>query len=149
MKEIKRILFATDFSKNSEYAFEYAYFLAKKCDARLLITHVVHVPVDSATFDIPHASLESLKKALDDEAQKSMVKFCSDPLHEGDNYETSVVHGLPYDQIIKKARELSADLIVMGTRGRRAGLDRTLFGSTAEKVVRLSSLPVMTISLEE
>jgi nucleotide-binding universal stress UspA family protein len=65
-------------------------------------------------------------------------------LEDFENYQTFILPGIPFDEIIKKARELSADLIIMGTQG-RSGLDHVLFGSTAEKVVRKSPVPVMTV----
>jgi nucleotide-binding universal stress UspA family protein len=67
-------------------------------------------------------------------------------MHIGDyeNYQTFIVPGIPYDEVIKKAMDLPADLIIMGTQG-RSGLDHVLFGSTAEKVVRKSPVPVMTV----
>ena len=56
--------------------------------------------------------------------------------------------GIPYDEIIKKGEEIEADVIVLGTHG-RTGLDHMLFGSTAEKVVRKSSIPVLTVRIQE
>jgi nucleotide-binding universal stress UspA family protein len=58
--------------------------------------------------------------------------------------ETVIVSGIPYDEILAKADEEKVSLIVLGTHG-RAGLDHLLFGSTAERVVRRSRCPVMTI----
>jgi len=52
--------------------------------------------------------------------------------------------GCPYEEILKFAEEKGVDLIVMGTQG-RSGLDRVIFGSTAEKVVRNSDCPVLTV----
>ena len=77
-----------------------------------------------------------------------MESFCRRNFHDFDNYECMIVPGLPYEQIISQAEDKSADLIVLGTHG-RTGLDHVLFGSTAEKVVRKSSLPVLTVRLEE
>jgi nucleotide-binding universal stress UspA family protein len=148
MKDFKTILFATDFSENSDYAFQYAYFLAKKCDARILIVHVINEPVDLRGFYVPHLSFENLEKEIKEGAQKMMEKFCHTQIHDYDNYETFVIPGIPYEEIIKKGAEMSADLIIMGTHG-RTGLDHVLFGSTAEKVVRKSPIPVMTVRFRE
>jgi len=59
-----------------------------------------------------------------------------------------IVPGMPFEEIIKQSENHLADLIVIGTHG-RTGLDHVLFGSTAEKVVRKSKLPVLTVRLEE
>lgn len=146
MKDLKTILFATDFSESSDYAFQYAQTLAKKFNARLLIIHVINEPVDLRGFYVPHISFEKLEEEIEEGAQKMMEKFCRTHIRDYDNYETFIVPGIPYDEIIKKADESSADLIVLATHG-RTGLDHVLFGSTAEKVVRKSTVPVMTIRI--
>jgi len=148
MKEFKTILFATDFSESSDYAFQYAYSLAKKFNARLLVVHIINEPVDLRGFYVPHISFEKLEEEIEEGAQKMMEKFCRTHIRDYDNYETFIVPGIPYDEIIKKATENSADLIILGTHG-RTGLDHVLFGSTAEKVVRKSTVPVMTIRISE
>jgi nucleotide-binding universal stress UspA family protein len=144
MKDFKTILFATDFSENSLYAFQYAFSMARKYEALLAIVHVINEPVDLRGFYVPHISFESLEEEIEEGARKMMDKFCRVHVQDYDRYETFIVPGIPYDEIIKKAQELSADLIIMGTHG-RSGLDHVLFGSTAEKVVRKSPVPVMTI----
>lgn len=148
MKDFKTILFATDFSESSDYAFQYAYALARKFDARLLLMHVINEPVDLRGFYVPHISFEKLEEEIEEGAKKMMEKFCRTHIRDFDNYETLIVPGIPYDEVIKKATENSADLIVLGTHG-RTGLDHVLFGSTAEKVVRKSPVPVMTIRIGE
>jgi nucleotide-binding universal stress UspA family protein len=148
MKDFKTILFATDFSESSDYAFQYAYALARKFEARLLLMHVINEPVDLRGFYVPHISFEKLEEEIEEGAKKMMEKFCRTHIHDFDNYETLIVPGIPYDEVIKKATENSADLIVLGTHG-RTGLDHVLFGSTAEKIVRKSPVPVMTIRIGE
>jgi len=148
MKDFKTILFATDFSESSDYAFQYAYSLARKFNARLLVVHIINEPVDLRGFYVPHISFEKLEEEIEEGAQKMMEKFCRTHIRDYDNYETFIVPGIPYDEIIKKATENSADLIILGTHG-RTGLDHVLFGSTAEKVVRKSTVPVMTIRISE
>jgi len=148
MRDFKTILFATDFSESSDYAFQYAYSVAKKFNARLLLVHVINEPVDLRGFYVPHISFEKLEEEIEEGAQKMMEKFCRTHIRDYDNYESIIVPGIPYDEIIKKATDSSADLIILGTHG-RTGLDHVLFGSTAEKVVRKSPVPVMTIRIGE
>jgi nucleotide-binding universal stress UspA family protein len=148
MRDFKTILFATDFSESSDYAFQYAYALAKKFNARLLLVHVINEPVDLRGFYVPHISFEKLEEEIEEGAQKMMEKFCRTHIRDYDNFESIIVPGIPYDEIIKKATDNSADLIILGTHG-RTGLDHVLFGSTAEKVVRKSPVPVMTIRISE
>ncbi len=148
MKNFDTILFAVDFSQSSDYAFQYALSLAKKYDARLLIIHVINEPVDLRGFYVPHISFEKLEQEIEEGAKKMMEKFCRTQIKDYSKYETFIVPGIPYDEVIKKAQEQSADLVIMGTHG-RTGLDHVLFGSTAEKVVRKSPVPVMTIRFVE
>lgn len=148
MKDFKTILFALDFSQSSDYAFQYALSLTRNYQARLLIVHIINEPVDLRGFYVPHISFEKLEQEIEEGAKKMMEKFCREQLGDYGNYETFLLPGIPYDEIIKKAEEQSADLIIMGTHG-RTGLDHVLFGSTAEKVVRKSAIPVMTIRYAE
>lgn len=146
MKPLDSILFATDFSEGSEHAFEYAYTLAKTFNARLLIVHVINEPVDLRGFYVPHISFEKLEKEIEAGAEKMMDKFCRTRIQDFSNYESIIITGIPYEEILKKADEAQVSLIVLGTHG-RSGIDHILFGSTAERVVRKARCPVMTVRL--
>jgi nucleotide-binding universal stress UspA family protein len=144
----KTILFASDFSEGSDFAFQSALSLARKFDSKLIIIHIINEPVDLRGFYVPHISFDKLEEEIEQGAEKLMEKFCRTNMHDFNNFETYVLPGIPYDEIIKKAVEFNANLIVLGTHG-RTGLDHVLFGSTAEKVVRKSPIPVMTIRIQE
>ena len=146
--EFKTILFATDFSEGSDFAFQAALSLARKYDGKLIVIHVINEPVDLRGFYVPHISFDKLEEEIEQGAEKLMEKFCRTHMQDFSNYETHVLPGIPYDEIIKRAETHNADLIVLGTHG-RTGLDHVLFGSTAEKVVRKSPIPVMTIRIQE
>ncbi|MDT8441879.1 MAG: universal stress protein [Desulfuromonadales bacterium] len=144
----KTILFATDFSESSDHAFRYALAMARQFDSRLAVIHVINEPVDLRGFYVPHITFDKLEEEIEQGARKMMEKFCRTHMDDFANYDSHVVPGIPYEVIISKGEELSADLIVMGTHG-RTGLDHVLFGSTTEKVVRKSPIPVMTIRIQE
>ena len=146
--DFKTILYATDFSEGSDFAFQSALSLAKQFDSKLMVIHIINEPVDLRGFYVPHISFDKLEEEIEQGAQKLMEQFCRKHMQSFENYESYVLPGIPYDEIIKKATEFNADLIVMGTHG-RTGLDHVLFGSTAEKVVRKSAIPVMTIRVPE
>ncbi len=148
MKKFSTILVAVDFSDSSDNAFKMAIAMAQSFSAKLLVLHVINEPVDLRGFYVPHISFEKLEDEIQEGAQKMMESFCRQNIHDFENYESLIVPGLPYEQIIGQAEERSADLIVLGTHG-RTGLDHVLFGSTAEKVVRKSKVPVLTVRLEE
>ncbi len=146
MQAFDNILFATDFSEGSEHAFDYAYTLAKTYNARLVIVHVINEPVDLRGFYVPHISFEKLEKEIEAGAEKMMAEFCRTRIKDFNRYESVILTGIPYEEILKKAEEEKSSLIVLGTHG-RSGIDHILFGSTAERVVRKARCPVMTVRL--
>jgi universal stress protein A len=146
MKPFDKILIAMDFSENSNFAFEYALTLARQFNAELTIMHVINEPVDLRGFYVPHISFEQLEKEIEAGAVTMMEKFCLERLADFPGYQTAIVTGIPYEEIIRKSQEIGASLIVLGTHG-RTGLDHIIFGSTAERVVRGSICPVLTIRM--
>ena len=146
MKTFEKILIAVDFSENSAYAFDYALTLAQQFGSHLSIMHVINEPVDLRGFYVPHISFEQLEKEIEAGATTMMEKFCHERLGNFSAYETSIVSGIPYEEILRKAKEIDASLIVLGTHG-RTGLDHIIFGSTAERVVRAAACPVLTTRL--
>lgn len=146
MKPFSRILIAIDFSENSECAFDYALTLARQFNAELEIIHVINEPVDLRGFYVPHISFEQLEKEIEEGAVKMMDDFCTARVGSFTNYKTSIMTGIPCEEITAAAEKIGASLIVLGTHG-RTGLDRILFGSTAERVVRSATCPVLTVRL--
>jgi nucleotide-binding universal stress UspA family protein len=144
MKKFNKILFATDFSEISEFAFDYALTLAETFNSRLIVMHVINEPVDLRGFYVPHISFDTIEREIALSAEKMMEKFCGKKIKDYDNYDKFIVSGIPYEEILKKADEEKVDLLIMGTHG-RAGIDHLLFGSTAERVVRKAACPVMTV----
>jgi nucleotide-binding universal stress UspA family protein len=144
----KKILFCTDFSENSHWAFTYALNLAKNYKSKLFIIHVTPVPnhPEQLSIYLPPEKLEELRIAQRKELEKELKTFSLRKLKEFKNYKIFFKEGEPFIEIIQMAKKKSVDLIVMGTHG-RTGLDHVLFGSTAEKVVRKSPCPVLTIRL--
>lgn len=143
MDDISKILFAADFSQGSERAFSMAISIARKYNARIDVVHVVQDILDMTAFDVPQVSFEALAKEIEEAAQKRMKEFCRDNI-KGIEYVSHVKRGTPFKEIIETASAAGSDLIVIGTHG-RSGIDHVLFGSTAEKVVRKSTIPVLTV----
>ncbi len=144
----KKILFCTDFSEDSHCAFTYALHLSKKFNSRLLILHVTPEPVhpDQLSIYLPEEKLQELRKAQKKEIDQQLETHYIKKMRGFKNYKVIVKEGEPFVEILTLAKEESVKLIVMGTHG-RTGLDHLLFGSTAEKVVRKSPVPVLTIRL--
>lgn len=145
MPSFDKILYATDFSESSEHAFKYALSLAQKFQSRLIILHVINEPVDLRGFYVPHVSFENLEKEIEEGAQKMMEKFCASHIGaDFTDYQTEIVTGIPYEEILRRAEQEEVSFIVLGTQG-RSGIDHLLFGSTAERVVRKAKAPVVTV----
>ena len=144
----KKILFCTDFSEDSHWAFTYAFDLAKTYKCKLFIIHVTPEPVhpEQLSIYLPQEKLEELRASQKKEIDQQLVTHYLKKMKRFKNYQVVLKEGEPFVEIIQMAKRESTDLIVMGTHG-RTGLDHILFGSTAEKVVRKSPCPVLTIRL--
>lgn len=140
----KRILFPTDFSDGSAAAVPYVADLAAKYGSKVYALHVVYDVAKSSGWYLPSVDLETFFSELRASAENGLDDFASDHLGGVADLEKTVVSGLPFEEILKFAREKGVDLIVMGTHG-RSGIDRVLFGSTAARVVRGAPCPVMTV----
>jgi nucleotide-binding universal stress UspA family protein len=144
----KKILFCTDFSEDAHWAFTYALNLAKSYKSKLFILHVTPEPVhpEQLSIYLPPEKLKELKASQKKEMNQQLEMHYLKKMRGFKNYKVVFKEGEPFVEIIQIAKKESAHLIVMGTHG-RTGLDHILFGSTAEKVVRKSPCPVLTIRL--
>ncbi len=145
MPEIKNILFPVDFTEASEKVVPYARLLAEKFGAKLYVVFVVEDLMRYAGFYVPHAALEKLEKELFEGAQKRMETFLEENLSGLSEVEPLILSGEVAEKICQAAREKDIDLIIMGTHGRQ-GLEKALFGSVAEKVVKTAPCPVLTVN---
>jgi nucleotide-binding universal stress UspA family protein len=142
VKPFRHILVPTDFGECAEQALEVAIGLATKLDAKLTLIHVCELPVSAYAMYaqglyFPMDELEAAaKKALEEASVKLRTRMPS--------ADTVLASGTAVEQILSARKDKDADLIVMGTHGRR-GLSRVLLGSVAEKTVRLSPVPVLTV----
>ncbi len=142
----KTILAATDFSTTADNAAKLARDLGRRFDAHLHMLHVV-VILDDAHLESEHRrQLEELM-ADTDKARRTVLEGDAEA-RTGVDITSHLVRGLtPGETIVESAERLDCDLIVMGTHGRR-GISHLLLGSVAERVVRTSSMPVLTIRSE-
>ena len=91
---------------------------------------------------------DQLRVDVERDAEKAVDHVAAEADRAGVNATRAVEPGVPHEEILQYAREHDIDLIVMGTHG-RTGLDHVLIGSVAERVVRTSSTPVLTVRPEE
>ena len=139
MPGIQKILHATDFSENSQYAFQTACALARDNHATLLVLHVM-MPSVSPLMQAPLP--DPLQSA---ESQESSAQLpWPQPSDPQIPVEHRLVEGDPAEEILRLTEALRCDLIVMGTHG-RTGLERFLTGSVAEEVLRKAGCPVLVV----
>jgi len=144
--QIKTILFPTDFSNGARAAMDHAISLAKDYNAKLILLYVIQ-DISIAEWYIPSSiSVTDLVEDMQKSAWNEMEKWNAEVASTVKDVEKMVVRGVPFVEIIKTAKSKNADMIVIGTHG-RTGIDHMLFGSTAEKVVRKSPCPVLTVRL--
>ncbi|TVQ84438.1 MAG: universal stress protein [Chromatiaceae bacterium] len=143
MAQINRLLFATDFSNGSARACELAHALVDAFQASLTVLHVIHALSDHQVRMLSAEAYESLAGELERQAIADMDAFCSRYFQDL-TVQKEIAIGDPHEEILREADKCGADLVVMGTHG-RAGIHKMLMGSTAEKVVRSSSVPVLTV----
>jgi len=141
--DIKRILFPTDFSEGSNNALPYAADMAKQYGAKLYLLHVMHDVAKATGWYVPHVSMDEINKDIEVNAKKEIERFGAEEFR-GRDVERVVIKGIPYEEIIRFAKDNKIDLIVIGTHGRK-GLDRIVFGSTAARVVRDAPCPVLSV----
>ncbi len=140
----KKIIFTTDFSPASDEAFAYALSMARNYRAKLFILNVVDTSMDAAGFYLPHLSFDNLDKDMVYAATLLMEKSYKKHLKGFKKYEYVVQKGVAHKEITKFINKTKADLVVMSTYG-HSGLDRLIFGSTTERVLKTASCPVLAI----
>ena len=143
----KKILVPVDFSSGSERAVAKAAELARVMNAEIELLHVYQLPV----FALPDSSVTvspTYVADLTDRAQKALDKHRSALAAEGLVASTKLMEGMPAQAITDHAAQIHAEMIVMGTHG-HSGFKRFLLGSTAERVVRMATVPVLSVHLPE
>lgn len=143
MATFRRILVATDFSETSRRAIEVAAAMARDSGAELQVVHVSELPVYGEftyPMDLVASLAEAARARLDD-----LILSLRDVIPGAQGLLRS---GIASEQILAAAAEVHADLVVVGTHGRR-GFAHALIGSVAERIVRTSEIPVLTVSGRE
>ena len=143
MSALERLLVPTDFGEAAACALDLALTIAVKFGSTVILLHAYDllVPTYAEGLGWPILDVERLaRKELDAARVKAQSLYPA--------VEAVLVCGDPVRGILETAEKHNADMIVMGTHGRR-GLSRLILGSVAGKIVRLSPIPVVTVSAEE
>ena len=144
MKQVKKILFPIDFAANFETLVPWVKTFADKFDATVYILFVAQDLSHFATFYVPHGNIEDFQQQAIDSARKRMVAAVEEFFQKFPKLETRVELGSPAEKILAFVKKEKVDMIIMGAHG-RAGLERVIFGSVANKVVKSASCPVLTV----
>lgn len=143
MKTIAKILCALDLSDQSQTVAEHATLLAQQFNAPILAVYVTPVLSHFLGLNVSAGTLDKLSTELRSGGSQELKEFIASHF-EGVEVEPMLLTGYPAEEIVKLASSAGADLIVMGTHGHQ-GLNRIIFGSVAEGVVKNSPVPVITI----
>jgi len=143
MQNIKKILCALDLSPHSAMVAEYAVTMAKAFDAQIVAVYAAPALTQYVGFHVPPSSIENIVSEIVAGAEKTMQSFVASNF-QGVKAVGKVVNGYAAEEILHMVATENADMIIMGTHGRK-GIDRILFGSVAEKIVKSSPIPVLTI----
>jgi len=138
-----KILVATDFSEPSREALNWAADLAKALQARVIVAHVFDMPI-VGLLDASILVDATTAARLSDAAQAALDADVEHVRARGAEVEGLLHQGDARDEIPALAHSLGAELIVVGSHGRR-GVARALIGSVAERILRTSVVPVAVI----
>lgn len=141
----KRILVPVDFSDSSVRALNYAVPLARRSGAKLVLLHVVQLPILPAALAMGAlGNVKEAHKTLATEAKARLDELANKVGAMGVTTHHAVTVGTAWDEIVKGAKRLDCDLVVISTHGHNT-LTRMLSSNTAEHVVRLANCPVLCV----
>ncbi|HUJ79863.1 MAG TPA: universal stress protein [Nitrospiria bacterium] len=145
MPDLKRILCPVDFSTFSVSAYRHALSLAHHFRAALSVVHIVELwRYPSADFAASAESFEAFCRTLSEKSREQLQDLVTRYPSDETKLECVVQHGDASESILSIAKAQHADMIVMGTHGRR-GVDRLMLGSVTERVMRKALCPVLVV----
>jgi len=142
---LKTILVALDFSECSEAAYRKACDIFQDRIDQIIALHVIDSDFVKRCVTNHLGEESQIKKNLFMEAKQRLHEFLNTEKRSGIQAEAVVCEGVPYLEINRKAQEYGAELIIMGSGGRAGDTERIFFGTTAEKVLRFITYPVLCI----
>jgi universal stress protein A len=140
MLNYKKIMCAFEFDGDSTAALRLSGTLAKENNATLYVVHIARVPTQDMDVPLPFDS----HPRWETEARSKLEPIVRSTLHADVQYVIDIRSGVPNLDIVRAARELAVDLIVMVTHG-RTGLEHLILGSVTEHVIREAPCPVLVL----
>jgi nucleotide-binding universal stress UspA family protein len=145
--EFNTLLVPTDFSPSARVAFQRAVGMACGDDPLIILLHVIDHSLIDFACQHEFATQEAATQAARAWAERKLEEFLVD-VKPRVEVRTIICEGQPFLEILKKAEEFLVDAIVMGKIGVRGSLEKLLFGSTAERVLRGATRPVVVLPVE-
>lgn len=136
----KKILVPTDYSDTAEHGVRYALEMARALGAKVTLLHVYVIPTPPVSAGFAGDFVRETQQEAEKQMHEASAKYAGNPALAAAKLTT----GEPTDSILTTAREMGADLIIIGTHG-RSGVQRMLLGSVAESVLRAAPCPVLAI----
>ena len=147
MRAVKKILVPVDFSECSRHAFSYALDMARASGAKLYLLHVLDSEL-IASVSSYGVKEEELRERMEEYARRSFEEMLREGT-EGVDILRLLEEGIPFLHILRKARDIGVDMIIMGSLGTSSPLRRIFFGSTVEKVLKGAHVPVLCVPMPE
>ena len=147
MPKVEKILFPIDFAEKYEKFLPWVSTFVEKFGATLYLVFIAQDLSEYTSFYVPHASIQGFQEETLAAAKKKMAGAVQELSGKFPKLETRVAVGSPAKMVLEIAANEKIDLIIMGAHGRH-GLERTIFGSVADKIVQAAPCPVVTLRPE-
>ncbi|MFC1857819.1 universal stress protein [Thermodesulfobacteriota bacterium] len=144
-EQLQKILLTVDLSEASSQLVPYVTTMAEKFESEIHLLFVARLLQHFTSIYVPHASIDNFEKELVDGAEKKLLEFEEEYFGSFSNIKTTVVIGSIAEEILDYIQSEGIDLLIMGTHGRQ-GLDKIIFGSVADRVIKSVPIPVLLVN---
>jgi nucleotide-binding universal stress UspA family protein len=145
MNKFTKILFPVDLSDTMPKIVPFVTTMAKQFESKIHLLFVARVFQYFTGMYVPYPSIDKFESEIVEGAEKRLLEFKDEYFETFPETKTMVVSGGAAEEILKYIQTEGIDLLIMGTHGRK-GLDKIIFGSVAEQVVKSASVPVLMIN---
>ena len=145
MNRFTKILFPVDLSDTMPKIVPFVTTMAKQFESKIHLLFVARVFGYFTGMYVPHPSINKFESEIVEGAEKRLLEFKDEYFETFPETKTMVVSGDAAQEILKYIQTEGIDLLIMGTHGRK-GLDKVIFGSVAEQVVKSASVPVFMVN---
>lgn len=145
MKEFKKILFPVDLSEASSKLVPYVLTMTEKFGSEVCLLFVARILDHFTSIYVPHPSIDKFENEVAEGAKKRIQEFKEEHFQSYPATKAVVLSGDISEKILNYIKSEGFDLVIMGTHGRK-GLEKVVFGSVAERVAKMSPVPVLLLN---